>query len=121
MSNKHFDAEGFYMALEGVRLSRSVTWKWVALKSGVAASTLTRMGQGKKPDVDGLAALASWAELDVSKFYRPQPETSVVSEPLAEISALLRADRNLSGESAKALDSMLKSAYTHMRKSHGKK
>jgi hypothetical protein len=77
------------------------------------------MGQGKRPDVDGLAALASWSGLDVGLFYRPIGERRNNPKPLSEITALLRADRNLSGESAIALEAMLKSAYEHMRKSIG--
>ena len=30
--------------------------------------TLTRMGQGKRPDVDSLAALATWSRLNVDDF-----------------------------------------------------
>lgn len=119
MSNQRFDAEGFYAALDGARNSKGITWKKVANEAGVAASTLTRMGQGKRPDIDGLAALASWSGLDVSLFYRPGSSIEENAEPLAKITALLRADRNLTGDSAKALESMLKSAYGHMRKKYG--
>ena len=120
MSNQRFDAEGFYAALDGTREAKKLTWKQVANQSGIAASTLTRMRQGKRPDIDGLAALASWSDLDVKKFYRPAQEVKSGAETLAEITALLRADRNLSGESAQALETMLKSAYKHMRKNRGK-
>ena len=116
MSNNRFDAEGFYAALEGAKDARRLSWKQVASEAGVAASTLTRMGQGKRPDVEGLAALAIWSGLDVSEFYRSSSSTEQKVEPLAAITALLRADRNLSGESAQALETMLKSAYQHMRK-----
>lgn len=116
MSNNRFDAEGFYSALDSARQTRRLTWKQVASQAGVAASTLTRMGQGKRPDVDGLAALAIWSQLDVSKFYRSNEETIRKVEPLAEITALLRADRNLSGEGATALENMIKSAYEHLRR-----
>lgn len=118
MSNLRFDAEGFYSALDSARQTRRLTWKQVASEAGVAASTLTRMGQGKRPDVEGLAALASWSRLDVSLFYRPSTGRQS-AEPLAEITALLRADRNLTNESATALEAMLKSAYEHMRKNVG--
>jgi hypothetical protein len=74
------------------------------------------MGQGKRPDIDGLAALASWSNLDVSSFYRPREMSARNVEPLAEITALLRADKNLSGEGAIALENMLKSAYEHLRR-----
>ena len=120
MSNQRFDTEGFYAALDGTREAQNLTWKQVAKESSVAASTLTRMRQGKRPDIDGLAALASWSGLDVKKFYRPAEKVLPNAETLAEITALLRADRNLSGESAQALETMLKSAYKHMRKNRGK-
>ena len=116
MSNSRFDAEGFYSALDSVRQARRLTWKQIAAQAGVAASTLTRMGQGKRPDIDGLAALASWSKLDVSNFYRPREASARNTEPLAEITALLRADKNLSGEGAIALENMLKSAYEHLRR-----
>ncbi|MEM1377920.1 MAG: helix-turn-helix domain-containing protein [Pseudomonadota bacterium] len=117
MSNSHFDVAGFYAALDGVRQSRGITWKKVASETGVAASTLTRIGQGKRPDVDGLAALASWSNLDVSHFYRSDLNpTATQRESLGEITALLRADKNLSSEGAVALETMLKSAYEQIRK-----
>ena len=116
MSNSRFDSEGFYSALDSVRISKEITWKQVAQEAGVAASTLTRMGQGKRPDVDGLAALADWSGLDVREFYRSDRSPPASVEPLAQITALLRADRNLSGEGAQALENMLKAAYDHMRK-----
>lgn len=117
MSNQRFDSEGFYAALDSVRQTRSLTWKQVANQAEVAASTLTRMGQGKRPDVDGLAALAAWSGLTLESFFRPQGKQQTA--PLAEITALLRADSNLSGDSAQALESMLKSAYEHMRSKRG--
>ncbi len=116
MSNSRFDVEGFFAALDGVRQSRRRTWKKVAEEAGVAASTLTRIGQGRRPDVDGLAALAVWSGLDVANFYLPSDRNVERIEPLAEISVLLRADKNLQGDAAITLEKMLKSAYEHLRK-----
>ena len=45
------DAEGFYSALDGHRQSKDLTLKKVAAEAHVSASTLTRMGQGKRPDL----------------------------------------------------------------------
>lgn len=109
-----FDAMGFYRALDGQRQARGLNWKQVAAQSGVTASTLTRMAQGKRPDVDGLAALAAWSGLNADDYIRsvePRPE----AEPLAKISTYLRSDRNLSPEAATALDEMIKAAYRQMR------
>src|SRR5215467_9319122 len=97
-----FDADAFYAALNATRLSRQKTWKDVAEETGVNASTLTRIGQGAKPDVNGLAALLAWSNLKAEAFIRgPRRKTS---EPIAEITALLRADPHLSKQSAKLIE-----------------
>lgn len=112
-SRRHsFNAAGFYIALDLERASRRATWKDVAADSGVSASTLTRMKQGKRPDVDSLAALASWAHLDVDAFIEKGPGDAFA---MPQISALLRADPNLSAASATAIEELLRMAYDRMR------
>lgn len=109
-----FDAAAFYEALDAERQSRRLNWKQVASGSGVSASTLTRMAQGKRPDVDGLAALAAWSGLATDDYVRsaePRPEP----ETLAMISTYLRSDKNLSHEAATALDELLKATYERLR------
>ena len=109
-----FDAGGFYGALDSVRRSRNLTWKQVASLSGVSASTLTRMAQGKRPDIDGLAALAAWSGLNTDEYVR-SAEIRPEPEPLAKISTYLRSDRNLSPEAAAAIDELVKATYERLR------
>jgi transcriptional regulator with XRE-family HTH domain len=110
-----FDAQAFYEALDAVRQARRLNWKQVAGESGVSASTLTRMAQGKRPDVDGLAALAAWSGLDTDNFVRAEGDARPEAEPLAMISTYLRSDRNLSPDAATALDALVKSTYEILR------
>jgi transcriptional regulator with XRE-family HTH domain len=110
-----FDGDAFYAALDGVRQSRRLNWKQVSAESGVSASTLTRMAQGKRPDVDGLAALLAWSGLDVDDYVRSVDDQRSEQEPLAMISTYLRGDRNLSPEAATALEEMIKAAYHQLR------
>lgn len=110
-----FDADAFYGALDGARRARRLNWKQVAGESGVSASTLTRMAQGKRPDVDGLAALVAWSGLDADDYVRSQDNQRPSPEPLAMISTYLRSDRNLSPEAATALDEMIKATYQKLR------
>lgn len=110
-----FDASGFYEALDATRQARRLTWKGVAQGSGVSASTLTRMAQGKRPDVDSLAALAAWSGLQTDAFVRTSAPREA-AEPLAAISTYLRGDRNLSPESATALDQLIRATYERLRK-----
>lgn len=106
-----FDITGFHAALDAQRVSKGLNWKEVSEESGVSASTLTRMSQGRRPDIDGLALLLAWSGLDASNFL---PEANS-PEPLAQITANLRADRNLKPESAKALEEIIKIAYERFR------
>ncbi len=110
-----FDGAAFFEALNATRQARTLTWKQVAAESGVSASTLTRMAQGRRPDVDGLAALASWAALNTDDFIRSEAKQGN-PEPLAMISTYLRADKNLTPEAAAALDEVVKVTYQHLRR-----
>jgi transcriptional regulator with XRE-family HTH domain len=111
-----FDASAFYEALDAQRQARQLNWKQVAAGSGVSASTLTRMAQGKRPDVDSLAALAAWSGLRADDFVRSQ-EARPEPEPLAKITTYLRSDKNLSPEAARALDELIKATYDRLRNS----
>lgn len=116
MSRGEFDGEAFYEALDSQRQVRKITWKQVAKESGVSASTLTRLAQGKRPDVDSMAALLAWSGLKADSFIRRAGKVQGKAEPLAEVTALLRADRNLSRDGAIALESLIKAAYEKLRK-----
>ncbi len=109
-----FDSGAFYQALDATRQARSLNWKQVAAQSGLSASTFTRMAQGRRPDVDGLAALTSWSGLSADDFMRSDAKQSD-PEPLAMISTYLRSDKNLTPEAAAALDEVVKATYKRLR------
>jgi transcriptional regulator with XRE-family HTH domain len=108
-----FDSDAFYAALNSARLSRQMTWKEVAAEAGVNASTLSRMNQGAKPDVDGLAALLSWSNLKAEMFIPGTRKKE--AEPIAKITALLRADPRLSKENAKLIESIVVDTYNRLK------
>jgi transcriptional regulator with XRE-family HTH domain len=112
----NFDTEAFRAALDSQRLAMGMTWKEVADEAGVSASTLTRMAQGKRPDVDGLAALLRWSGLKAEMFIvtKGGPKKKE-AEPIAQITAVLRADKSLSRASAQAIEEILKAAYKRFR------
>ena len=108
-----FDGGAFFAALDAERQARHRTWKQVAEECGISASTLSRMSQGKHPDVNGLAALSAWSGLDVDRFVR-SAAAKEEPEPLAVISSCLHSDPRLNKEAAVALDQMVKAAYRSM-------
>src|SRR5882724_5975259 len=112
---KGFDGDGFYRALDATVSARGKTWKEVAAETGVSASTLTRMAQGRRPDAASLAALSAWAGLNPFDFVQA-PYKAAGPEALAQISSLLRADPNLDAEGAEAVEAIVRTAYERLRK-----
>jgi transcriptional regulator with XRE-family HTH domain len=69
-----FDFPRFYRALNERRALRGASWRQVAREVGIGKSTLARMAQDKRPDADGLAALAAWAGINPGEFvYKAEP------------------------------------------------
>lgn len=107
-----FDAEGFFAALEDQRKSRDLTWKQIAKEAEVSASTLTRMAQGRRPDVDSLAALLKWSGLSADDYIVDGDDTEQRAlSPVASIAAQFRRDRKLPPEGKKAIEATLKAMY----------
>jgi len=115
LEDKGFDGDGFYRALEATVSARTMTWKQVSAETGVSASTLTRMAQGRRPDAASLAALSAWAGLNPSDFVR-SPYRSERPEAMAQISTLLRADPNLDAGGAAAVEAIVRAAYEKLKK-----
>lgn len=109
-----FDEGAFFAALDNTRQARGLNWRQVATQARVSQSTLTRLAQGKRPDVDSLAALVAWGNLSADDFVQ-RGERLDDAEPLAMISTYLRADRNLSPKAAEAIDAVVKAAYEALR------
>ena len=120
MGKVEFDSGAFYAALDSQRQSKQLNWRQVAKESGVSASTLTRMAQGRRPDVDSLAALLDWSGLQAESFVKGGNNQRTESDPLAKITAYLRADRNLTTEGIEALEAIIKAGYASLRQDQEK-
>jgi transcriptional regulator with XRE-family HTH domain len=112
---EQFDNTAFFAALDAQRLARRMNWKQVSAESGVSASTLTRLAQGKRPDVDGLAALLKWSGLKAESFIGGDAKSSAL-EPIAQMTALLWADPSLTKDNKRTLESVLMATYQGLRK-----
>lgn len=108
-----FDTQAFYAALNAVRLSRQKTWKEIAHEAGINASTLSRISGGAKPDVNGLASLLAWSDLKAEMFIRGAGQGA--AEPIAQITALLRADPKLTRDHAQLIEDIVVSTYNRLR------
>lgn len=117
MPQNLLDVKALHAALDQQRQAQHLSWRQLAKKAGVSPSTLTRMAQGKRPDVDSFSALVQWLRIPAEKFMRRtgQEQESDEAEPLAVISTYLRSRRELSPESAEALEDIIKAAYDRLK------
>lgn len=94
----------------------------VADETGVSASTLSRIENGTgKPDADNIARLTAWLNVPMERIMGRRQLEGGESKPVVYfpqeampdiVEAHLRADRNLTPETAKALSELFRVAYT---------
>ena len=96
----------------------------VADVTNVSASTLSRIENGTgKPDADNIARLTNWLDMPVDRVMKNRTQEDVEAviyyphEATPEIvEAHLRADKNLTPETAKALSELFRVAYSQFSK-----
>src|ERR1041385_7054356 len=110
------------VAVRRRREQQGLSLRDVADETGVSASTLSRIENGTgKPDADNIARLTGWLDMPMERImgarkteegtdaaavvYFPHEATPDIVE------AHLRADRNLTPETAKALSELFRVAY----------
>lgn len=101
----------------------------VADVTNVSASTLSRIENGTgKPDADNIARLTGWLDMPIDRVMNRQKAANV--EPVIYypheatpeiVEAHLRADKNLSEETANALSELFRVAYKQFSKPGDKK
>ena len=103
MSSTRVDVRTLIAALDGQRKAQGLSWRKLAEKAGVSASTLTRMQQGKLPDVNTFTALTRWLRLPAERFLTEDASDRGHAHPLAVASTLLRGKREMSPKAMQAL------------------
>ncbi|MEM7759611.1 MAG: helix-turn-helix domain-containing protein [Cyanobacteria bacterium P01_A01_bin.40] len=76
----------------------------------VSPSTISRVENGKTPDMDTFLALCDWLEIPPAELINSTKEKNESDTPEA-IAIQLRADKNLEPAIADALASLVKAAY----------
>ena len=111
-----FDVAALHAAMDSERRSHRLTWKDVAAQSGVSASTLTRLSQGRQPDVNSLAALTAWLGMSADHFMRADTVDQFgAASPLAQISSIIHRDPRLNPEGVVALEELIRATYARLR------
>jgi transcriptional regulator with XRE-family HTH domain len=73
MSAFVLDTKALMRSVEAIMRHRGLGYRDVAQETGLSASTLTRVGHGRKPDADALCSLLAWIGYDVSSFAEQWP------------------------------------------------
>ena len=118
MTEPIFDLDALYSALDAKRKARGISWRKAADEIGVSASTLTRMAQGANPDVAGFGKMVRWLGESADQFVGGPKKVRRSDKPedlRVVVSRHLRASKELSPESAKALESIIDAAYSQMK------
>lgn len=105
------------------RREKKLGLRAVASESGVSASTLSRLERGiatSLPDADTLTKLANWLEVSVSFLLSEENELTSSNVPKLNtpeiVEVHLRADKNLTPETATALAELFRVAYEQFTK-----
>lgn len=111
-------------AIRRKREEMGLSLRDVADETGVSASTLSRIENGTgKPDADNIARLTGWLNMPMERVMGNRQSVDGAESASAAVhyfpheatpdivEAHLRADRNLSPETAKALSELFRVAY----------
>jgi len=116
------DTQELGRAIRRRREDLQLSLRDVADQTSVSASTLSRIENGTgKPDADNIARLTNWLDMPLERILSRGHEShsdakAVVYYPHEStpeiVEAHLRADRNLSPETADALSQLFRVAYS---------
>jgi transcriptional regulator with XRE-family HTH domain len=115
MSRSRVDTRGLVLALDAERMARGLSWRGLAKEIGVSASLLSRLNNGYKPDADGFATLVKWLRQPAESFITTDHDeatdpTRRESDLVAQLTPLLRAQRDLTEEDVRNLQEVLQAS-----------
>ena len=115
MPRSHVDVPTLYAALDGARRERGLSWRQLATEVGCSPSTMTRMANGHRPDVDAFVALTGWLGMPAETFSVDDGDREAdrgKEQPplLAEVGVLLRARKDLGAEERDHLQQVIEAA-----------
>lgn len=106
-----FDSPALYAALDARRLARSISWRQVALETGVAASTILATKRARRMETDGMLAMVRWLGCVPEKFIRGSKSSSF-GQTAAATQRFLSGHRFNTRTLYKALDAQRRARQT---------
>jgi transcriptional regulator with XRE-family HTH domain len=87
-----------------------MSWRQVAREAGISPSTLTRLGNGYRPDVDAFAKLVLWLGVPADRFFTGEGSAEPRPNLVTELAPLLRARQDLSEQDVAYLEDLIGAA-----------
>jgi transcriptional regulator with XRE-family HTH domain len=111
MGRVHVDVGALYAALDAARRSRGMSWRQLSAEIGVSPSTMTRIANGGRPDVDAFAAMVTWLGSPAETFMSAASATQREEpELLVQLAPLLRSRRDLDPADVEYLEDVIGAA-----------
>jgi len=115
MARTRVNVAALYAALDAARTTKKLSWRQLAAEVGVSPSTMTRLANGNRPDVDAFAALVRWLGAPAESFMidaEGESDGGQAEEPelLVQLAPLLRARSDLEEEDVKYLEEVIGAA-----------
>ncbi len=112
MPRSRVDVPALHAALDAARRTKGdLSWRQLAAEVGVSPSTMTRLANNHRPDVDAFAAMVRWLGMPAERFMIGDEDSDEQQpELLAELAPLLRARRDLNAEDVQYLEELIGAA-----------
>ena len=114
MASTTVDVSALYAALDAAREAKGLSWRQLAREMQISASTMSRLANRYKPDVNAFAAMVRWLNMPAETFMvegdQPDPADQEQPELVAQLAPLLRARPDLKKEDVDHLEQLIGSA-----------
>ncbi|AYC39771.1 helix-turn-helix domain-containing protein [Streptomyces griseorubiginosus] len=115
MARTRVNVSALYAALDAARTKKELSWRQLAADVGVSPSTMTRMANGNRPDVDAFLALVQWLGISAETFMvdpegGQRDDRAEEPELMAQLAPLLRARSDLGADDVTYLEEVIGAA-----------
>lgn len=109
------DGDRFFRAVDRRRVDEGLSWRELARRMELSASTLSRLARGRTPDLDTFLRLIAWLGEPAEAFITVL-DPSVRRDTLSEIARALEDDPALGAEDVNAINQIVKVAYRRLKR-----
>ena len=119
MAQTNIDVPKLVSVLHARINAEKISWRQAAEQIGVSPSLLSRLRNNQRPDLDAYVGIVRWLNMSTEDFIARDGQQDEQPELTSEVSALLRARRDLSDGDKTLLENVFKSGLQVVRSTRG--